>query len=66
MVLDLFAFLLTFIVSLMSCDCECFVTLSHGAVDRSAVCGCCISRSYSLTLFLFIQKRVQTLPKHNK
>ena len=30
----------------MARDCQCSVTLSHGAVAWSAVCDCGISKSY--------------------
>ena len=37
------------IVFLMSCDCLRSVIFPHGAMERSAVSDCGISRSYSLT-----------------
>ena len=33
----------------MYCYNKCSVAIPHGAGDLSAVCDCCISRSYSLT-----------------
>ena len=30
----------TYIVCLVSCDCQCSVSLPHGAVGWSAVCDC--------------------------
>ena len=37
------SWLLSFVVSLMSCYCECSVALPHGAVGWSLVCDCGIS-----------------------
>ena len=33
----------TLIIFLVSCDCYCFVALSHGAMGWSVVCDCSIS-----------------------
>ena len=38
-------------VFLMSCDSQCSVALSHGAICWSAMCDCSISWQYSLAFF---------------
>ena len=49
----------TIIVFLVSWNCDCCVTLSHGAVDRSAVCDCGICISYSTHAHLHVLFRMK-------
>ena len=37
------------------CYYKCYIALSHGAMDWSAVCDCGISSSYSLTFYIVYQ-----------